>query len=299
MPWKSTSLTADQKVPLTATRPQSDHRCVPSSPCCRFLHPWHQGNDTAFVSLPHGKACKDTSHGADGLQGGIFHTTQARGADGGAPAFPMLAQMELSGRAPILEGPTLLSWHLWQRPLCWKLNSSSPGAETPPDLAPFCEGEGLGTDAAEQPWPPSPSCPSPALPACLQHSWIHTAINDKAVTLLHQGFIFQTHSPSAPRSMSSAAQRQGRWRCYRASSGDPIIPPKPTRPQGCTNKTIFTGKRLTGIREALSLKCAKQGLVLQPPSRSGETPGLHKDVSHSDPFPFCINKWGIQWRQQN
>lgn len=56
-----------------------------------------------------GKLAKTLPWGADGLQGGIFHTTQARGADGGAPAFPMLAQMELSGRAPILEGPTLLS----------------------------------------------------------------------------------------------------------------------------------------------------------------------------------------------
>lgn len=131
---------------------------------------------------------------------------------------------------------------------------------------------------------------SPALPAYLQDSCIRAAINDKVATLLHQDFIFQAHSPSAPRTVSSAAQRQERWRCHQASRGDVLISPEPTLPQGCTSKTIFPGKRLMGIREALSFQCAKQGLVLQPSSHSGETPGLHKDVSHSESFPSCINK---------
>lgn len=37
---------------------------------------------------------------------------------------------------PFQKGPTLLSWHLWQHPLCLQLNFSAPRAETPPDLPP-------------------------------------------------------------------------------------------------------------------------------------------------------------------
>lgn len=55
-----------------------------------------------------GKLAKTLPWGADGFQGGIFHTMQARGADGGALAFPMLAQMELSRRAPLSEGTDTL-----------------------------------------------------------------------------------------------------------------------------------------------------------------------------------------------
>lgn len=55
-----------------------------------------------------GKLAKTLPWGADGFQSGVFHTMQARGADGAALAFPMLAQMELSGRAPLSEGTDTL-----------------------------------------------------------------------------------------------------------------------------------------------------------------------------------------------
>lgn len=127
MPWKSTSLTADQKVPLTATRPQSDHRCVPSSPCCRFLHPWHQGDDTAFVSLPHGKACKDTSLGGRWIAGWDFSRNAGKRCWWRGPGFPHARtdgavrkgshsggtdtpQLTPLTASPLLEAQLLLTW---------------------------------------------------------------------------------------------------------------------------------------------------------------------------------------------
>lgn len=210
---------------------------------------------------------------------------QARGADGGALAFPMLAQMELSGRAPLSEGTdTLQLTPLTASPLL------TPQLFHTSSRDPIIS-RSLLRGHKERVWhrccraalAPQPLSPlSPALPVRLQDSWIPIAINDKVATLLHQDFIFQTHSPSAPRTMSSATQRQGRWRCHQTSSGDPLILRKPTLAPGLHQKIILTGKRFIGIREALSFQCAKQRLVLQPPSSSGETPGRHRDVSHPE-----------------
>lgn len=84
------------------------HRRVPSSPHCQLLRHKIRVMIMLLWAFPKGKLTNTRPWGADGFQGGIFHAAQARGADGGAPAFPVLAQMELSGRAPLSQGTDTL-----------------------------------------------------------------------------------------------------------------------------------------------------------------------------------------------
>lgn len=168
-----------------------------------------------------GKPGKTLPWGADGFQSGVSHTMQAGGADGAA--FPALAQMELSGRAPLSEGTSTLELTpLTAHSLGLQRNFSAPRAEAPSDPAPPARpyGGSLAQTLQSSLGPPATLASLTSSSCVLQDPCIHTAINDKVATSLHQDFILQTHSPSAPRTMSSATQRQGRWRCLQASTGD-------------------------------------------------------------------------------
>lgn len=238
MPRESTSLT---NFTSTATRPRSDHRCVPLLPTLLIPPSMKSGWWYWFCKpFPWESLQRHFPGGQMDFRVGFFTQCRQEALMEELWLSPCSHRWSCHEGLPFRKGPTLFIWHLWQHPLCSHLNFSASRAKTRSYLTPWCEARrrDFGTDAAEQPWPPQPlSPPSSALPACLQDSWIRTATNDKVATLLHQDFIFQAHSPSAPRTMSSATQRQGR--CHQTSSRDPLIPAKPTLAPGLHRQNNF------------------------------------------------------------